>query len=41
MPVYFITELVGVAVGLPPDDLGLEQHFVDAMALLRELNLYE
>ncbi|MFZ0931880.1 MAG: CoB--CoM heterodisulfide reductase iron-sulfur subunit B family protein [Syntrophobacteraceae bacterium] len=41
MPVYFITELIGVAVGLPPEDLGVERHFVDAMALLRELNLYE
>jgi heterodisulfide reductase subunit B2 len=41
MPVYFITELIGVAVGLPPEDLGVDRHFVDAMVLLRELNLYE
>ena len=41
MPVYFITELIGVAVGLPPKDLGVDRHFVDAMVLLRELNLYE
>jgi heterodisulfide reductase subunit B len=41
MPVYFITELIGIAVGLPPADLGMDRHFVDAMALLRELNLYE
>jgi heterodisulfide reductase subunit B len=41
MPVYFITELIGVAVGLSPADLGVGRHFVDAMALLRELNLYE
>ena len=41
MPVYFITELIGVAVGLPPKDLGVDRHFVDAMELLRELNLYE
>jgi heterodisulfide reductase subunit B len=40
MPVYFITELIGVAVGLPLEDLGVERHFVDAMVLLRELNLY-
>jgi heterodisulfide reductase subunit B len=39
MPVYFITELIGIAVGLPPEDLGVERHFVDAMVLLRELNL--
>jgi heterodisulfide reductase subunit B2 len=40
MPVYFITELIGVSVGLPPEDLGVDRHFVDAMVLLRELNLY-
>ncbi len=41
MPVYFITELIGIAVGLPPADLGMDRHFVDAMALLKELKLYE
>jgi heterodisulfide reductase subunit B2 len=41
MPVYFITELIGLAVGLPPKDMGVDRHFVDAMVLLRELNLYE
>ena len=41
MPVYFITELVGVAVGLPLEDLGLDRHFVDAMELLKELNINE
>jgi heterodisulfide reductase subunit B len=41
MPVYFITELIGVAVGMPPKDLGVDRHFVDATVLLRELNLYE
>jgi heterodisulfide reductase subunit B len=40
MPVYFITELIGIAVGLSPSDLGIDRHFVDAMALLRELKLY-
>jgi heterodisulfide reductase subunit B len=41
MPVYFITELIGIAVGLPPGELGVDRHFVDAMVLLRELKLYE
>jgi heterodisulfide reductase subunit B len=41
MPVYFITELIGVAIGVPPKDMGVDRHFVDAMELLRELNLYE
>lgn len=39
LPVYFITELIGVAVGLQPEQMGLERHFVDALELLRELNL--
>lgn len=39
LPVYFITEMIGVAVGMQPEEMGLERHFVDAMVLLRELNL--
>lgn len=30
LPVLFITELVGLALGLAPDVLGLQRHFVDA-----------
>jgi heterodisulfide reductase subunit B len=41
IPVYFITELIGVAIGLSPEDLAIDRHFVDAMVLLRDLNLYE
>lgn len=41
IPVYFITELIGVAIGLSPKDLAIDRHFVNAMVLLRDLNLYE
>jgi heterodisulfide reductase subunit B len=41
MPVYFITELIGIAIGMTPEELGIDRHFVDAAALLKELNLYE
>jgi heterodisulfide reductase subunit B2 len=33
MPVVYLTELLGLAAGLPPKDLGLDRHFVDAMGL--------
>lgn len=39
LPVYFITELVGLAMDKPPKELQMDRHFVDAMALLKELNL--
>jgi len=39
LPVYFITELVGVALGLSPKEMQLDRHFVDALGLLKELNL--
>jgi heterodisulfide reductase subunit B len=39
MPVYFITELIGVAMDKPPEELQLDRHFVDAIGLLMELNL--
>ena len=41
LPVYFITELLGVAFGMPAGELGLDQHFADSTTLLKELNLYE
>jgi heterodisulfide reductase subunit B len=37
MPVYYFTELVGVALGLRPADLGLARHLVDAEALLERV----
>jgi heterodisulfide reductase subunit B len=39
MPVYFITELIGVAMNKSPEELQMDRHFVDAISLLKELNL--
>jgi len=39
LPVYFITELLGIAMGLSPRKLQIDRHFVNAMGLLKELKL--
>lgn len=39
LPVYFITELIGVAMDKPAKELQIERHFVDAVSLLKELSL--
>jgi heterodisulfide reductase subunit B len=39
LPVYFITELIGISMGLDPIEMQVDRHFVDAMGLLKELNL--
>jgi heterodisulfide reductase subunit B len=39
LPVYFLTELLGIAMGLGPDELQLGKHFIDPVGLLRELKL--
>ena len=39
LPVYFITELLGVAMGMNPRELQIDRHFVNAMELLKELKL--
>ncbi|MEW6068446.1 MAG: CoB--CoM heterodisulfide reductase iron-sulfur subunit B family protein [Nitrospirota bacterium] len=39
MPVFFITELLGIAMGLTPRELQIDRHFVDAFGLLKELKL--
>jgi heterodisulfide reductase subunit B len=39
LPVYFITELIGVSMGMNPVAMQVDRHFVDAMGLLKELNL--
>ena len=39
LPVYFITELVGIAMGMSPQALQVDRHFVDSMRLLKELKL--
>jgi heterodisulfide reductase subunit B len=39
LPVYFITELIGVSMGIGALELQLNRHFVEATGLLRGLNL--
>lgn len=39
LPVYFLTELLGVAMGMNPRELQINRHFVNAMGLLKELKL--
>ena len=39
MPVYLITELVGLAIGIKPEALQIDRHFVDAVGPLKELPL--
>jgi len=37
MPILFVTQMVGLALGLAPADLGLERHFVDTAPFLTSL----
>jgi len=39
LPVYFITELVGIALGMSAEALEIHKHFVDGVSLLKELKL--
>ncbi len=39
LPVYFITELVGLAMGISPEELQVDRHFIDGCGLLKELVL--
>jgi heterodisulfide reductase subunit B len=41
LPVYFITELVGVAMDIDPEDLQIDRHFIDGTTLLKELEHHE
>ena len=34
LPIFYFTQLMGLAFGIPPDKLGLQKHFVSADALL-------
>jgi heterodisulfide reductase subunit B len=34
MPVYYFTELIGIAIGLTPAELGIPRHMVDATSLV-------
>lgn len=39
LPVYFITELIGIAMGFDPIEMQVDRHLTDAMGLLKELKL--
>ena len=39
LPVYFITELVGIALGISPQDLKIDTHLLESVGLLKELKL--
>jgi heterodisulfide reductase subunit B2 len=39
LPVYFITELIGISMGIDPVTMQVDRHFTDAMGLLKELKL--
>ncbi len=41
LPVYFITELVGVAMDMAPEDLQIDRHFIDGTTLLKEIEQHE
>jgi heterodisulfide reductase subunit B len=34
MPIFYFTQLIGLALGIPADQLGLEKHFVSAEGIL-------
>lgn len=38
LPVFYFTELLGLALGLNPDELGIKRHFVDATGIVKKLN---
>jgi heterodisulfide reductase subunit B len=37
VPVLYLTQLVGLALGIPPSRLGMNRHFIDTAPLLAEL----
>ena len=39
LPVYFITELIGLSMGFDPVQMQVDRHLTDAMPLLKELKL--
>jgi len=41
LPVFFITELLGIAMGFSPQEMLIDKHFIDCLGLLKELKLYE
>lgn len=41
LPVFFITEIVGAAMDIAPEELQTDRHFVDGTTLLKELEQHE
>ena len=39
LPVYFITELMGVAMGISLEEMNADRHFIDVFGLVKELEL--
>ncbi len=39
LPVFFITELLGIAMGFTLQEMQMDRHFVDSLGLLKELKL--
>jgi heterodisulfide reductase subunit B len=39
MPVFYFTELMGLAMGISPKELGIKKHFIDPQPLLKARNL--
>ena len=39
LPILYLTQLMGLAFGVAPKDLGLQKHFVDPFPLLREKSI--
>lgn len=39
LPVYFITELIGVSMGMGAEQMQIDRHFTEAVGLLKELKL--
>jgi hypothetical protein len=37
MPILFVTQMVGLALGLAPVDLGMSRHFVDTAPFMARL----
>jgi heterodisulfide reductase subunit B len=41
LPVFFITEIIGAALDIPPEALQTDRHFVDGTTLLKELEQHD
>jgi len=41
LPVFFITEIIGAAMDIPPAELQTDRHFIDGTTLLKELEQHE